>query len=217
MAKKGTIRYSVHPTPKKPGDSQQTYHVRIERPYIVSTDELRAHIASHAGISEGQYELVMKTLRDELLEHLCEGKGVHIDGLGMFSLQLGTVKVADGEGGRSRRSYLSPRQLKASEVTVDGISFLPDRQLTRELRAAKFTFQRRKDEPVHDVPRAELLKGLAGLCAEYGSFTRHDVQRLFGITRYLADRLLTELVVEANPMFCRTKAGTTWVYRKTGA
>ena len=88
--KENVIHFSVHPTPMKPGDSVQTYHVRHEQQYVIHSRELRKHIASHTMISEGMFELFLDTLKKELTEQLLMGRGIHLDGIGRFSLQLGT-------------------------------------------------------------------------------------------------------------------------------
>ena len=217
MQRKSHIRYSVHPTPMKPGDSQQTYHVRIEQRRVVHAEELMLHIAAHSMISEGLFEMVMTTLCDEIAEKLLDGNGVHIEGLGQFSLQIGTVKTKDEKGRRHAKTYTSPQQLKAREIVVEGINFIPDKRMMNRLRSAKFSFERRKQEPVSEIPRGELLKTMADYCAANdGCITRHEFQRLFGVTRYRADQILTALVSEEFPKYYRIKVGTLWVYRKTG-
>ena len=183
---------------------------------MVHSQELKRHIAAHTLISEGTFELVVNTLCEEIAEKLLDGNGVHIDGLGLFSLEIGTVKVKDEKGRWRSRTYLSPKQLKAREVVVEGINFVPDRQMMKRLLEAKFSFERRKYEPVSDIPRGELLKTLADYCATHGCITRHEFQRLFGTTRYRADQILTALVSEEFPKYYRTKVGASWVYRKTG-
>ena len=104
--------------------------------------------------------------------------------------------------------YTSPNQLKAREVVVEGINFIPDKHLMDVLRSAQFSFVRRKHEPVSEIPRGELLKTLADHCAAHGSITRHEFQRLFHVTRYRADQILTGLVSEEFPKYYRIKAGT---------
>lgn len=215
--KKGTaIHFSVHPTPMKPGDTVQTYHVRHEQKYVIHSRELREHIAGYTLISEGLFEMFIDTLKRELAEQLLMGKGVHLDGIGRFSLQLGTRKTKDEQGRWRTKTYTDPKQLTGHEVVVDGITFVPDKEMLMRLDSDSRHFVRDKGEYEQEVPRGELLKTLADYCAKHGSFTRRAVQYLFGLSRYKADRLLTDLVNEEYPKYYRQKAGTSWVYRKTG-
>lgn len=217
MSKQHTIKFSVHPTPKKPGDSQQTYHVRQQIHKVVHTAELKAHIEAHTNISEGLFELVVTTLRQEIVEQLLAGNGVHIDGLGLFTLQLGTVKDADDNGNPHGTTYTSEQALRTRDVIVSGVNFIPDKQMLGRLLSESCGFERVKRTTVTDIPRGKLLKTLADYCAAHGGFTRTDFQRLFHVTRYRADQMLTELVGEEFPKYYRTKQGAAWVYRKTGS
>lgn len=216
MSKTHTIRYSVHPTPMKPGDTQQTYHVRHQQRHVVHTGELKKHIAAHSNITEGLFELVVQTLRDEIVEKLLSGNGVHIDGLGLFSLQLGTVKCRDEQGRQRTMTYTSEKMLRTRDVRIEGVTFVADKKMVERLTGERCRFERVTYHTVSNIPRGELLKTLAEYCAEHGSFTRHDFQRLFPVTRYRADQILTDLVGEEFPKYYRVKMGTTWVYRKTG-
>ncbi len=216
MKKGFSIPYSVHPTPKPTGEGETTYHVRVKQRGVVHTKELRYHIDAHTMVKPGVFDLVMNTLFDEIAEQLLDGKGVHIDGLGLFSVQLGTVKQQDKDGHWHTKTYTSPSQLTAREVCVDGINFVPDKQMMMRFVRERCSFERDKYEPASDVPRGELIKTLAEHCAEHGSFTRREFQRMFGVTRYRADQILTALVSEEYPKYYRTKYGNLWVYRKTG-
>ena len=188
MKKGFSIRYSVHATPNPTGDGETTYHVRVKQQHVVHSNELRSHIAAHTMIKEGLFDLMMATLCDEIAEQLLDGKGVHIDGLGRFSVQLGTVKKKDEQGRWRTKTYTSPRQLSAREVVIEGINFVPDKQMMTRLAREGCSFQRDKYEPASEVPRGELLKTLAEYCAEHGPFTRREFQRIFGVTRYRATR-----------------------------
>ena len=48
-----SIHYTVHPTPLKPGETVQTYHVRQAMKTTVRTRQLAEHIANHGIISVG--------------------------------------------------------------------------------------------------------------------------------------------------------------------
>jgi nucleoid DNA-binding protein len=199
----------------KPGDSRQTYHVRHKQRHVVTTEELRAHMASHTLLSEGLFELAIKTLRDELVEQLLDGNGVHIEGLGFFSLELGTVKVRDEQGRLRPKTYTSEEQLPTRDVVVEGINFAPDREMLSLLLSKECRFERLKYYTADEIPRDELLQTLADHCSQHGEFTRGDFQRLFHVTRYRADQILAALVGEERPQYCREKRGASWVYRKT--
>lgn len=211
-----SIHYTVHPTPLKPGETEQTYHVRQAMKTTVRTRQLAEHIASHGIISVGLFEMVMERLKMELAEQLLDGHDLHLDGIGRFSLQLGTKKTKGNDGRWHTKTYLSPDELTAREVVVEGITFVPDKEMLERLRSEKRLMVRVKGSYEQEVSRAELLKTLAAHCEANGSFTRRTFQRLFGVSRYRAQSMLDELVSEPYPKYYREKFGPSYIYRKTG-
>ncbi|MBR4898332.1 MAG: hypothetical protein IKZ48_06055 [Prevotella sp.] len=211
-----TIHYSVHPTPMKPSDTVQTYHVRQDQYYVMHSRELRSHIAANSLVSEGIFEMVMDVLQKEIAEQLLDGKGVHLDGIGRFSLQIGTVKEKDEQGKWRAKVYTKPSQLTARELVVEGVTFVPDKEMLDRLKTDEHHFVCDKGSYKLDIPRAKLLATLDDYCAQHGSFSRRNFQTLFGVSRYKADQLLNDLISEPSPQYYRQKHGSSWVYRKSG-
>ena len=211
-----TIHYSVHPTPMKPGDTVQTYHVRQVQYYVMHSRELRSHIAANSLVSEGIFEMVMEVLQKEIAEQLLDGKGVHLDGIGRFSLQIGTIKEKDEQGKWRAKVYTKPSQLTARELVVEGVTFVPDKEMLDRLKTDEHHFVCDKGSYKRDIPRAKLLATLDDYCARHGSFSRRNFQTLFHVSRYKADLLLNDLISEPSPQYYRQKHGTSWVYRKSG-
>ena len=210
------IHYAVHPTPLKQGETVQTYHVRQVLKSTMRTRELAEHIARHGIISVGLFEMVVERLKQELAEQLLGGHDLHLDGIGRFSLQLGTKKTRGDDGRWHAKTYTSPDELTAREVVVEGISFVPDKEMLERLHSQPRLMVRHKGSYKQEVSRARLLKTLADYCAEHGSFTRRTVESLFGVSRYRAQQMLDDLVAEPYPKYYRQKFGPSYIYRKTG-
>ena len=211
-----TINFEVHPTPMKPGDSVQTYHVRQSLKSTMRTDELADYLAQHGLISKGVFLMVMEQLKKELADLLLSGHDVHLDGIGRFALQLGVKKVPNEEGKLVRKTFQSPDELTGHDLTIEGITFVPDRDMLDRLHSRNISFHRVKRNNEQNVSPAQLLTILDLYCREHGSFTRKDVQYLFGVTRYRAQQLLDELVCAPAPKFYREKHGPSYIYRKKG-
>lgn len=216
MKKGNSIHYAVHPTPMKPGEIVQTYHVRQVLKTTVRTRELAEHVSKHDIISVGLFEMVMDILKREMAEQLLSGHDLHLDGIGRFSLQLGTKKQKGEDGRWHTKTYLHPDDLTARELLVEGISFVPDKAMLTRLKEDVLTFIREKESYQQEVSRSKLLKTLADYCQVHGSFSRTTFQRLFGVSRYRAQQMLDDLVSEPFPKYYREKFGVTYVYRKTG-
>lgn len=211
-----TISYTVHPTPMKAGDTVQTYHARQSLKYTIRTRELAEHIARHALIDESVFYMVMERLKMELAEQLLSGHDLHLDGIGRFALQLGTRKVKNSEGKLVRKRYLKPDELTAHEMTIEGITFVPDKDMLDRLHGEDVSFRRIKETYRQEVSQSKLIGTLANYCQEHGSFSRRTVEHLFGISRYRAQQLLDKLVDGPTAKFYRERFGTSYVYRRFG-
>ena len=216
MSKGLTIHFGVHPTPKQSGEEGQTYHVRQNIRRVIHSKELREHISDYSLVTPGLFEMVIDYVQKEITEQLLAGNAVHIDGMGRFALQLGTRKVKDDDGNLRRKTYTSPEELTGHEVVIEGITFVADKQMLRRVVDGDCHFERDDETYERNISRARLLTTLADYCAANGWFTCSTVQTLFGVSRYKADRMLSELVNDPFPKYYRTKQGNLWVYRKTG-
>lgn len=107
MSKGLTIHFSVHPIPKHTGEEGQTYHVRQNIRRVIRSQEFREHISDYSLVTPGLFEMVIDYVEKEIAEQLLAGYSVHIDGLGRFSLRLGTRKVKDKAGNLRRKTYTS--------------------------------------------------------------------------------------------------------------
>ena len=132
MAKRDGIHYTVHPTPKRKGETEQTYHVRRHYFTTLKSEDIVDHIRYHGSIVDlATYSLVMESLKEEIVELLQSGHDLHIEGLGRFCLQLGTRKTRGKDGRMHAKRYLNPEDITAREVVVKGISFTPDKAMRK--------------------------------------------------------------------------------------
>lgn len=217
MSKGHTIHFGVHPTPQQTGEDGQTYHVRQNIRRVIHSKEFRDHISDYSIVTPGLFEMVIDYIEKEIAEQLLAGNAVHIDGLGRFTLQLGTRKVKDDNGNLRRKTYTSPDELTGHEVVIEGLNFTADKQMLRRIMDGECHFERDDETYERDISRAQLLTTLADYCADHGSFTCRTVQSLFGVSRYKADRLLADLVGGEFPKYYRIRQGNLWVYRKMGS
>ena len=202
----------VHPTPKKPGEETQTYHVRQVLNHTIHTHDLAEHVSKNSILSSGLFEMVMDLLGRELAEQLLDGRDVHLDGIGRFALQLGTKKVKGGDGRWHKKTYTNPEELTAREVVVEGMTFVPDKKMLNRLRTSSQFFVNEKEGYKQEVSHQDMIKKLEAHCAKHGSFTRKEFQRMFGISRYRAQQLLNDLTVSPTPHFRREKFGSAYIY-----
>lgn len=209
-----TINYAVYPTPMKPGETEQTYHVRQIYKTTVRTRELAEHIAKHTLIPVELFQMVVERLRLEMAEQLLSGHDLHFDGLGRFALQLGTKKTMGDDGRWHAKVYKHPDELDGNEVVVEGMTFVPDKAMLDLLHSEERMMVRHKVGYRQKVDRELMLQVLGDVCRQRGSFTRLDFQWLFGVSSYRAKKMLNELVAGPDALFCRRRIGTACVYRQ---
>jgi hypothetical protein len=156
-------------------------------------------------------------VRDQIAEYLMQGNTVSIKGLGQFFLQLGVRKEKNADGHMHRKRFTSPDDINGNDVIVEGIGFKCDKEFRSQI-LGQVAMRRAENLAMHsrEVSRAELLVGLDNYCRENGHITRSEFQRVFGVTRYMADKMLTDLVNEPYPKYHREKVGAVYVYKKYG-
>ena len=211
-----TINYSIHANPLKDDEGRTTFQVRHDILGTLNTQGLVDHLKRHHLLANIPVEAVLEVLREEIVEHLLSNVNLHFDGIGRFSLQLGTKKVKGEDGKLHTKKYLHPDDLTAREVTIDGITFVPDKEMLNSLKNVSRIFVRHKGSYRQKVGRSKLLTTLSNYCQEHGSFTRNDFQKMFSVSRYRAQQMLDELVNAPYPKYYRVKQGPSYVYRKTG-
>ena len=139
MKKGKAIHFSVHPTPMKPGDTQQTYHVRHSQDYVMHSRELRELINSYTLISEGMFEMFLDTLhRAQSADGPRSDSGRH----------LVRARQGDAEPPAGRCAPLRARQ---GRIRTGSASRRTAEDAGRLLPAARFVHASRRPAPLLPV------------------------------------------------------------------
>src|SRR5690349_10028802 len=72
-----------------------TYRPRVEAGNTVQKNELVRQLARATGLNEGSADLVIKELRDIIIENLRAGRGIKVDGLGVWLPNIDLAGVFD--------------------------------------------------------------------------------------------------------------------------
>lgn len=180
-----SIIYDWYENPNAEGDSEERgLH---PRPFLngkVSTDKLCQWIHTRSSLTVGDAKSALSTLAEICAEELREGREVHIEGLGYFSLTLqATQKVT--------RKTLN----KGTKLRLKGVCFRPDSQLKGELNGAKI---RRSKYGCHShkLSEVEIDMRLKEYFASHDLMIRIDFQNLCGMARTTANNHLRRLQEE---------------------
>ncbi len=150
----------------------------------VSMKELCSHAHQWCGLNRGTVMGVLDNIVRLCAEELCEGREVHIEGLGYFAPTLETSEPV-------KRST----KYKYTKVQLKGVSFRPDERLKKELSGAEFK-QTSDPRPTESLTTTEVDMQLRKHFEENSTLTRFELERMCGMTRSTAYRHLHRLVEE---------------------
>ena len=212
-----TIKYGVSPNPLPDADGNITYQVRTEPYYTIDTEAFLSHLRLHNLSNVSQMRASLSILIEEIIEQLRDNNRFRINGLGTFQMKVGLKTKTDEMGNDIKPHYTDPKQITAHDVEVTGISFIPDKTITRQLKSNIFvekTTQRGKVGKSEKYTREEVIHHLDHYLAVHNFITRRSFQDLLGMTRYAAEKWLDRLTTEVAPRYIGCKEGNTVVYRR---
>lgn len=196
------IKFDIYETPGE-GDTPK-YHVRITNRTTVTSKDLMHEAVRYTGVSRADWTGVVEELIDALAQKLSEGQRIHINGLGYFSLGIGSTED------------LTPKAMTRRTVHVTDVHFRPEKNFLKALQSkAHFVRERYKRHTLALSPTE-----VNGLLTEYfkthRSITCPQFQLLCGMTRSTAYRRLNELTQGAQPSLLRegSKNATAYVPEK---
>lgn len=179
------ILYDWYENPGESGDSEEKgLHPRIFLNGKVGMDKLCRMIHERSSLSVGDVKNAFEMLAQICGEELCEGREIHIEGLGYFAPILGSTQKVT----RSTEN-------KSAKMELKTVGFRPDARLRGVLVGAKVSRCKyaRHSEPLSE---AEIDRRLEEYFAGHDVMFRHDFQELCCMTRTTANRHLRRLQEE---------------------
>ena len=145
----------------------------------------------YTSVSRSDWAAVVEGLIDILSEKLGDGKRIHINGLGYFSVSIGSTESEN------------PKKMTRGTVQITGINFQPEKSFKKSIISrAHFVRERYK---VHTVDLSPIE--VDGLLSEYfkdhRSITCARMQQVCGMTRSTAYRRLQTLTQGEHPSLQR--------------
>lgn len=178
-----TVEYDVYKTPKGFGEEKEAYHVRVKNKETVTTDQIAAQIEHDTVLTKGDVKNVLMSLSHHLVKCLGEGKRLHIEGIGYFSLLIEAPAVA------------SPKDMRAEYVQVKGIAYRPDKRVKVKLADTKF--KRAKVKEHSGMMSDEMVRDrLTAYFVDHAYLRRKDFENLCGFTTMTAIRRLNALLAD---------------------
>ena len=215
MAKR--IFFSVHRNPLPDSEGNTTYQVRNENFSTMETRELLEHLQFHGLVRRELMEMALIVLQKEIVEQVTDNKQLHLNGIGTFFLKIGLRKHLDEDGNEYQPVYTNPDKITGNDVAVESICFTPDSELLQELNNSGYYFENVNPKGTvgksAEVDLDQLKPRLKAYLDEHGFISAQGFRRYFGLTRYMGDKLLLQLINEPSPLIKRIKEGNAYIYR----
>lgn len=196
------IKFDIY---ESPGNGEKKkYHVRTTNRQTLDSDDLMREAEQRSSVTCADWTAVVEGLVDTLMEHLSEGKRIHINKLGYFSVGIGSTEDED------------PKAMTRRTVQVTGVNFQPEKDFLKHIKSkANFVRDRYKSHTA-DLSPIEVDDLLTEYFKSHRSMTRAQFQQLCGMTRSTAYRRLTALVQGEHPsLLCKGhKNATTYIPAK---
>ena len=125
-------------SPDKP--EEKSFHPRIIANGQIDTKDLRSRIQSRCTLNEVDVTAVLDALSHVMGEELCEGRQVHLDGLGYFYPTLtATEEIAADTPRRNTKVKLKGIQFRSDQKLKNSVGHIKIKQMKRIIHSPKLS------------------------------------------------------------------------------
>lgn len=176
------IKFDLYKNPEKEGVTIPKLHARVITKDVITTRDMCDTINKKCTVAPADVAAVLTALSSEMFEALSNGYSVHLEGLGHFSLSLRCAPD------------VNPKHPSASDISVKGIRFIPEKKLTEKFR--EVDFERTKDASRHsgNMDLTEVMEKTKRHLTDNRFMCRTDFEKLTGFNKSKALRTLRMLV-----------------------
>ena len=179
------IKFDIYPSPvNAENKGTTTYHARVTNSETITTDEIAQNIHKRCTLTTSDIKAVLVGLHDEIVNHLCNGDHVHLEGLGYFQITLSAPKG------------ITPDKKRHPRIGIKAVDFRADSLLKNTLKEkAKFVRSSRKRQSASlDIYEIDAL--LNDYFDMHKYLTRRRLEQLCDFTPSTAARHLKRLIEE---------------------
>lgn len=160
-------------SPDKP--EEKRFHPRIIANGQIDTKDLRSRIQSRCTLNEVDVTAVLDALSQVMGEELCEGRQVHLDGIGYFYPTLtATEEIAADTPRRNTKVKLKGIQFRSDQKLKNSVGHIKIKQMKRIILSQTFGDGYR--QPVEKIFHRSSDHATFGFSRYngYGSLNSHD-------------------------------------------
>lgn len=176
------IKFDLYTNPEKEGVATSRLHAKVITNGVVTTRNLSESINQKCTLTAADVRAVLAALNTELYNALSNGYIVHLEGIGRFSLSL---KCAPD---------VNPEYVNASDISVKGIRFTPDKELSEMFETVQFEHETDDSRHSGNMELTEIIAKMDRYFAENQFMRRRDFEKLTGFNKSKAWRTLKVFV-----------------------
>ena len=125
-------------SPDKP--EEKRFHPRIIANGQIDTKDLRSRIQSRCTLNEVDVTAVLDALSQVMGEELCEGRQVHLDGIGYFYPTLtATEEISADTPRRNTKVKLKGTQFRSDQKLKNSVGHIKIKQMKRIIHSPKLS------------------------------------------------------------------------------
>lgn len=159
-------------SPDKP--EEKRFHPRIIANGQIDTKDLRSRIQSRCTLNEVDVTAVLDALSQVMGEELCEGRQVHLDGIGYFYPTLtATEEIAADTPRRNTKVKLKGIQFRSDQKLKNSVGHIKIKQMKRIIHSPKLS-------------ETDIDSRLRKYFTDHQIMQRSDFQDITGIVRSTA-------------------------------
>ena len=154
-------------SPDKP--EEKRFHPRIIANGQIDTKDLRSRIQSRCTLNEVDVTAVLDALSQVMGEELCEGRQVHLDGIGYFYPTLtATEEIAADTPRRNTKVKLKGIQFRSDQKLKNSVGHIKIKQMKRIIHSPKLSetdidSRLRKYFPDHQIMQRSDFQDITGM------------------------------------------------------
>lgn len=159
-------------SPDKP--EEKRFHPRIIANGQIDTKDLRSRIQSRCTLNEVDVTAVLDALSQVMGEELCEGRQVHLDGIGYFYPTLtATEEIAADTPRRNTKVKLKGIQFRSDQKLKNSVGHIKIKQMKRIIHSPKLS-------------ETDIDSRLRKYFTDHQIMQRSDFQDITGMVRSIA-------------------------------
>ena len=154
-------------SPDKP--EEKRFHPRIIANGQIDTKDLRSRIQSRCTLNEVDVTAVLDALSQVMGEELCEGRQVHLDGIGYFYPTLtATEEISADTPRRNTKVKLKGIQFRSDQKLKNSVGHIKIKQMKRIIHSPKLSetdidSRLRKYFPDHQIMQRSDFQDITGM------------------------------------------------------